>query len=128
MKIFKNIFKTTLHIFFVITFFFTFPVKSWDKFNKADNLSNYFSGILLLNDNQYEDSSRYLKKLNGLEKNHINYSVKYLYSLINSGKFKEAFNYSRKLEKQKIDIFEGHLISGIYYLKNSNIDLAQKYF
>ena len=115
-------------IFFVIIFLSTSSAKSLDKFNKADNLSNYFSGILLLNDDQYEDSLRYLKKLNGLESNHINYSIKYLYSLVNSGNLKEAFRYSRKLEKQNLDNFESQLISGIFYLKNSNIRKAQKYF
>ena len=80
-----------------------------DKFNKADRVSDYFSGILLLNENQYEKSLGYLKKLNGLESSHINYSIKYLYSLVNSGNFKEAFNYSKKTEKQKLDSFESHL-------------------
>ena len=115
-------------ICFVILFLSTTEVKSLDKFDKADNVSDYFSGILLLNDNQYEDSFKYLKKLNGLEKSHQNYSVKYLYSLVNSGNLKEAFNYSKRLEKQKLDSFESHIISGIFYLKNSKIDLAQKYF
>ena len=89
-------------IFFVIIYLSTSQAKSLDKFNRADNISSYFSGILLLNENQYLDSLNYLKKLNGLEKNHKSYSIKYLYSLINSGNFKDAFNYSRKLEKQKI--------------------------
>ena len=70
-----------------------------------------FQELLLLNENKYEKSFKYLKKLNGLEKSHINYSIKYLYSLVNSGNFKEAFNYSKKLEKQNLDNFESHLIS-----------------
>ena len=128
MKIFNIIYKFIGQILIVIIFLSTSPVKSLDKFGKAENLSNYFSGILLLNDDQYEDSIRYLKKLNGLESNHINFSVIYLYSLVNSGKLNEAFSYSRKLEKKKLDNFESDLISGIFYLKNSNIDLARKYF
>ena len=115
-------------IIFVIIFFFTSPVKSLDKFNNSDRLSNYFSGILLLNENKYEDSSKYLKKLNGLELSHQTYPVKYLYSLINSGNFKEAVNYSKKLEKKNFDILESYLILGIFYLKNSNLDLAKRYF
>ena len=70
----------------------------------------------------------FLKKLSGLEENHLNYSTKYLYSLVNLGKFKEAFNYSKKLEKKNISIFENNLIIGIYYLKNNNYQLANKYF
>ncbi len=128
MKLFNFKSKTILQIIFVIIFLSTSPAKSLDKLNKAERVSDYFSGILLFNENQYENSFKYLKKLNGLESSHLNYSVKYLYSLVNSGNFKEAFNYSKKLDKKKLDSFESHLISGIYYLKNSNIDLAKKYF
>ena len=70
------------HILFVIIFFSTTPVKSLDKYDNAVNFSDYFSGILLLNDNKYEDSLKYLKRLNGLEASHLNYSNKYLYYLI----------------------------------------------
>ena len=128
MKIFNFNLKIIVKILFVIIFLSTSPAKSLDKFNKSERISNYFSGILLLNDNQYEKSFNFLKKLNGLEASHKNYSIKYLYSLVNSGNLKEAFNYSKKLEKQKIDSFESHLVTGIFYLKNSDIDLAQKYF
>ena len=128
MNIFKFIFKIIGQFLFVIIFLFTSQAKSLDKFNKGERVSDYFSGILLLNENQYDESFRYLKKLNGLETSHINYSVKYLYSLVNSGNFKEALNYSKKLEKQKLDSFESHLIAGVFYLKNSNLELAKKYF
>ena len=115
-------------IIFVIIILFTSPVKSLDKFNKAERLSNYFSGILLLNENQYEKSFNFFRKLNGLESSHVNYSVKYLYTLVNSGNLKEAYNYSKKLEKQKLDSFESYLIIGIYHLNNSDLEQAQKYF
>ncbi len=88
-------------ILFAIIYLSTSNVIALDKFKKSDDISNYFSGILLLNENSYNESFKYLKKLNGLENEHINYSVKYLYSLVNSGNFKEAFNYSKKLEKKK---------------------------
>ena len=115
-------------ILFVIIFLFTSSVQSLDKFDKSGNVSNYFSGVLLLNENQYEKSYNFLKKLNGLETSHLNYSVKYLHSLINSKKFKEAFNYAKSLERQKLDSFESDLITAIFYMKNSNANLAQKYF
>ena len=128
MKRFNLIYKIIGQIFFVIIFLSTSSAKSLDKFNKAENVSNYFSGILLLNNNQYEGSLKYLKKLNGLESEHSNYSVNYLYSLVNSGNLKEAFTYSKNLEKKNLESFESNLISGIFYLKNSKINLAQKYF
>jgi len=128
MSIFNLSLKIIGQIIFVIIFFSTIQAKNLDKFNKADQVSDYFSGILLLNNNQYNESSKFLKKLNGLEKSHINYSIKYLYAAVNSGNFDEAFSYSRKLEKQKLDSFESHLITGIFYLKKSNLSLAKKYF
>ncbi len=128
MNFFKLKYKIIGQILFVIIFLSTSSAKSLDKFDRSDRISDYFSGILLLNNNQFEESSRYLKKLNGLENIHINYSIKFLYSLINSGKFKEAFNYSKKLEKQNLASFESHIISGVFYLKNSNINLAKEYF
>ena len=128
MNLFKLGFKLTVQIFFVIIFFSTLQAKNLDKFNDGDNISDYFSGILLLNNNQYIESYKFLKKLNGLEKIHLNYSSKYLYSLINLGKFTEAFTYAKKLEKRKLDNFESDLIIGVYYLKNKKFELARKYF
>ena len=128
MNTFKLSLKIIGQIFFVIIFFSTLHARNLDKFDEADRISDYFSGILLLNENQYSESSKFLKKLNGLEKSHNNYATKYLYSIVNSGDFNEAFNYSRKLEKQKLDSFESLLITGIFHLKNSNLNLAKKYF
>ena len=128
MKIFNKFIKVLIQVLFFFIFFSTANSNNPDKFNRGDNISNYFSGILLLNNNQFQDSSRLFKKLDGLEKYHINYSSRYLFSLINIGKFEEAFNYSQKLEKEKLSSFESVLIIGIYYLKNGQYDLAKEYF
>ena len=128
MNIFKFSVNPIAQILFVIIFFSTLQAKNLDKFNEGSYISDYFSGILLLNDNQYTESYSFLKKLDGLEASHLNYSSRYLYSLVNLGKFNEAFNYSKKLEKRKLGNFESDLIIGVYYLKNKNHDLAQKYF
>ena len=128
MKILSFNYKIIGQIIFVIIFLSTSSAKSLDKFNKASHVSDYFSGILLLSENQYDKSQKFFKKLDGLESSHESYSIKYLYSLINSGNFKAAFNYSKKLEKKNLDSFESHLITGIFYLKNSNVELAKQYF
>ena len=128
MNIFKFSFKLIAQILFVIIFFSTLHAKNLDKFNEGSYISDYFLGILLLNDNNYSESYSFLKKLDGLETSHFNYSSRYLYSLVNLGKFNEAFDYSKKLEKRKLDNFESDLIIGVYYLKNKKHDLAQKYF
>ncbi len=128
MKIINLNFKIIGQIIFVIIILSTSQAKSLDKFDKASRMSDYFSGILLFSENQYEKSQKFLKRLDGLESSHRNYSSKYLYSLVNSGNIKEAFAYSKKLEKKNLDSFESHLISGIFYLKQSNKELSKKYF
>ncbi len=128
MSMFKYSNKLILQIFFVIIFFSTLQAKNLDKFNDGDNISDYFSGILLLNDNRYKESFRYLKRLGGLAESHPNFSSKYLLTLVNSEKFDEAFRYAKKIEKKKLNNFESDLIIGVYYLKNKKYDLAQKYF
>ena len=122
-----NIIGRTLFVIILI-FFSTSQAKNLDKFEKSSNISNYFSGILLFNENQYEKSYEFLKKLEGLENTHLIYSSKYLYSLINSGNFNKAFNYAKKLEKDKKDNFESNLVIGVYFLKYSKFDLSKKYF
>ena len=122
--------KITKNTIFVIVFvfFFTFQALCVEKFNKANKIADYFSGIVLLNQDKYNESFQYLRKLDGLENVHASYSLKYLYSLINSGNFYQAFVYSKKLEKQKESSFESNLIIGIYYLKKSKFDESKKYF
>ena len=127
LKQLLNITGRTLFVIILI-FFSTSQAKNSDKFEKSNNISNYFSGILLFNENQYEKSFEFLKKLEGLENTHFIYSSKYLYSLINSGNLNKAFNYAKKLEKDQRDIFESDLVIGVYFLKNLKFELSKKYF
>ena len=90
MKILNFIIKITVPAFFVIIILSTTSAKSLDKFNNADRVSDYFSGILLLNENQYEKSFNFLKKLSGLEISHINYSTIFIL-LSQLRKFKKSF-------------------------------------
>ena len=121
MNIFKLRLKITSLIIIVTVFvtFSTLNAKYFDKYYKAGNVADYFSGILLSNQNQYDDSYKYLKKLDGLEKSHLNFSSIYLYTLINSKKFNQAFGYAKKLEKDDQESFESNIIIGIYHSKNN---------
>ena len=100
MKI-KNHYKLIIQILFFISIFNTLYSKNFDKSYDEDSVSNYFSGILALNNNDYKTSYKYLKQLEGLEDNHYNFSSYYEYSLVNEKRFKEAFLYSKKIEKHR---------------------------
>ena len=130
MNTFLKLSKITLHLTFVIILFFfsTLQAKNFNKFNNGIDIANYFSGVLLLNDSKYNESHKFLKKLDGLEESHPAFSAKYLYTLINSGNFNQAVRYSKKLERENKESFESDLIIGTYYLKNSKLSIASKYF
>jgi len=63
MLIIKKLVKITGQILFVISFIFfsTLEAKNFEKFNKAENIADYFSGIILLNKSKYTDSYKYFK-------------------------------------------------------------------
>ena len=128
MKEVKSHFKFILYI---ILFFSISNVVYSKKINKhydSDKIFNYFAGVSYLYDNEYENSYKNLKKLEGLESEHYVYSQFYQYSLVNSEKINEAYRYSKRLEAKGIESFEGMLIAGIYHLKNNKHDKAFKYF
>ena len=79
MNIFKLNLKLILQILFVIIFFSTLHAKKPDKFDSGEHIADYFSGLLLLHNDEYKESYKYLKKLDGLEATHRNYSSKYHY-------------------------------------------------
>ncbi len=130
MPIYKILLNSTGRILFVtfLIFFSTLEAKNLDKYNKADKIADYFTGILLLNQSKYEDSLKHLSKLDGLEETHAAFAKKYLYSLVNSGNLKKGFSFSKKLEREKQDSFESNLISGLFFLKNSKFNTSKAYF
>ena len=128
MKEKKSHFKLILQTFFLIFIFNTTNANNLDKYYSEDKISDYFSGLLSLDDNNYSEAYKYLKQLDGLEKHHTYYSQNYQYSLVILERFQEAFNFSKKLEKEGRSSFESNLIIGVYYLKNKKYELSKKYF
>jgi len=127
MKNLKAQFKLIIYFFLFINIPNIILAKNSDKFSDASDISNYFSGILSINDNEYEKSYSYLKSLNNLEESHYTYSQYYQYSLVTLKKFKEAANYSKKLKNKKLDNFESNLISAIYYLEDQDLKNTSLY-
>jgi tetratricopeptide (TPR) repeat protein len=127
MKNLKAQFKLIICVLLFLNTFNILTAKNIDEFYDAKDLTNYFSGILAVNDNQYQKSYDYLKSLNNMEDSHYNYSQYFYYSLIALQKLKSATNYSKKLEEKKIDNFESNLISAVYHLERKDFDNALVY-
>jgi tetratricopeptide (TPR) repeat protein len=124
----KLYFQFILYMLFFNIIFTNVNAKNIQHFYDAESVSEYFSGIISLKDNKYENSYKYLKRLNGLENQHHKYSNAYLYSLVNLGRLDEAFKYSKQLHKKNIFTYESNLIIGLYFLKNKKYKLANEYF
>ena len=127
MKNLKAQFKLIIYFFVLLNVPNIILAKNSDKFYDIDDISNYFSGVLSINDNQYQRSYTYLKSLKNLEDSHYIYSQYYQYSLVALGKFKDAAKYSKKLQEKRLDNFESNLISAVYYLKDKNFKSASIY-
>ena len=120
----KKYYILIIYTLFFLSIFNFANSKNFEKYNNAEKISNYFSGILRLNNNDYLGSYKKFKQLEGLEDNHYIYSRVYQYNLINLERFDEAYQYSKKLKRKNISNFESDLISGVFYLKNKKFNLA----
>ena len=124
MSNFFKLNKLILQIFFLYIVLLTGPGVSLEKYYKGDSVSNYFSGILSLQDNKYKESYNFFKKLENLEDNHFEYSKSYLETLVNNSKINEAFKYSKKLQIKKMDFFQSDLVIISKYVKNKDFQKA----
>ena len=123
--------KTKYLIFILLIFLFS----AKEVFAKEDkilyskqNISNYLSGIVLLNQNKIEDSFKYLDKVNLLEDKHDIFNVQYLSTLVLLGKFDKAINFSKSVWKKENFYFEADLLIGLDYFIKEDYVSAEKYF
>ena len=123
--------KTKYLIFILLIFLFS----AKEVFAKEDkilyskqNISNYLSGIVLLNQNKIEDSFKYLDKVNLLEDKHDIFNVQYIRTLVLLGKFDKAIDFSKSVWKKENFYFEADLLIGLDYFIKEDYVSAEKYF
>ena len=58
------------------------------------NISNYFSGIISINQNNTSQAFKYLKKAQSLHIQHRNYNAQFLKTLVLLRKFNESFDFA----------------------------------
>ncbi len=116
-----------LQTLFLYIFTFTSSSMSLEKYYKADSVSNYFSGVISLQNNKYEETYNFFKKLNNLEDNHYKYSKSYIETLVNNAKINEAFKYSKKIKTKKKNFFQSDIVIISKFIKNDNFSNANDY-
>ena len=122
------IFRIILYTFIFAGIFNSSHSKVSEFNYDAKSISNYFSGSIYFDDLDYAKSEKAFKKLDDFEGKSTKYSSKFIHSLINLGKYDEAYKYSKKLEKKNLSNFESNLFLGLYQFKVENYTKAKFYF
>jgi len=101
--------------------------ENYSKYTK-ENISNYFSGMLSINQSNDKETLKYLKKIKPLKEKHMRFNVEYLRTLILLDKFKDAFIFSRSLSNNNQTFFESDLLLGLDYFLKGDYKNAEIFF
>ena len=125
--------KKNSNIVFIIIFFIIFlstASKSavYSKLYSKENISNYFSGIILLNNFENKEGIKYLKNTKELKNIHAPYAKKLTNALVLDGKVQQAIYFVNNLKFINKNFFESNILLGINNLLDKEYDLAVNYF
>ena len=95
---------------------------------KKENISNYFSGIISVNQNHSKKAFRYLKKVQLLKDRHSKFNVEFVRTLVLLKKFDHAFSFSKNVWVKDDFIFEIDLLLGLNYFLNKDYSNAEEHF
>jgi tetratricopeptide (TPR) repeat protein len=128
----KFFIKKTYIIFFLLTILLirseAFAKESSIQYKRKD-ISNYFSGIISINqvhnDNKAFD---YLGKIQSIHNRHSQYNIEFIRTLILLEKFKQALVFSKKVWSEDELFLEADLLLGLNSFIKKDYKRAEKYF
>lgn len=95
---------------------------------KREDISNYFSGIISINQNYNNEAFKHLKKVKSLKNRHSRFNIEFIRTLVLLEKFKQAFAFSKNVWTDDEYFFEADLLLGLdYFIKKDYIN-AEKHF
>ena len=62
-----------------------------------ENISNYFSGIISVNQNYNNKAFKHLKKVKSLKNKHYRFNIEFIRTLVLLEKFEQAFSFSKSV-------------------------------
>jgi len=93
-----------------------------------ENISNYFLGIVSLDQDNTTTGFKYLNKVQFLKNIHSNYNMQFVRSLVLLNKFDKAFSFSKSVWNEDENFFEADLLLGIEYFLKKDYLKAEKHF
>ena len=128
MKFFiKKIYLISFLIIILLYGTETFSKNTKLEYSQAD-ISNYFSGIVSINQNYTTAGFKYLNKVRSLKNTHSNFNIQFIRSLILLEKFEKAFAFSEHVWDEDKLFFESDLLLGLNYFIKKNYPKAEKHF
>ena len=94
----------------------------------SENISNYFSGMVLAKKDENEKAFKHLKKVQLLKNTHSRYSIEFLRTLVLLEKFDQAFTFSKDVWREDELFFEADLLLGIDALLKNDYVTSEKHF
>tara|TARA_B100000029_G_scaffold343942_2_gene336365 strand:- start:81 stop:1784 length:1704 start_codon:yes stop_codon:yes gene_type:complete len=116
-------------IFVIIIFSLNNTSASIKKLTFGDNkISNYFLGVVLLNENKTEAALKYFNKVQELKNTHFKFNKNLTRTFVNLGKIEKAQTFLKKLPQEDVDFFEANLLLGLYEQQRGNFKDSESYF
>ena len=122
--------KKVLTVIIFILFYQTHLYSKSNSFNNFNpkNLSNYFSGIIALENKNNSYALSFFDSSKSLINKHDPFIEKYITSLVLENKVSRAVNIIKgNIEKDNSKYFDAYLILILESIKNKNFELADKY-
>ena len=127
----KFLIKKIYIVFFLFIILLLGP-EALGKDNKIlytrENISNYFLGIISLNQGFNNEAFKHLKKVQQLKGEHYQFNIEFIRTLILLEKFDQAFAFSKSVWVEDELFFETDLLLGLDYFIKKDYIKAEKYF
>jgi len=128
----KFLIKKIYIIFFLLTILLikseAFAKESSIQYKKKD-ISNYFSGIISINQVHNDNKAfNYLSKVQSIHNRHSQYNIEFIRTLILLEKFKQALVFSKKVWSEDELFLEADLLLGLNSFIKKDYKRAEKYF
>jgi len=128
MKFFlKNIYIILFSLAATLSSTYALAKNSEAHYNK-DNISNYFLGIVSVNNASEKKVFNYLNRVKLLKDKHTKFNIEFVRNLILLEKFNEAVSFSKKIWKKDELFFEADLILGLDYFIKKDYKNSKKHF
>ena len=123
--------KINIILILLIVLFFQSKVMARDSRiqYKSENISNYFLGVLYINqDSDNEKALKYLKKVKIIKNRHSKFNIEFIRTLVLLEKFDQAAAFSKTIWDEDQFFFDADLLLGLNsFIKKDYIN-AEKYF